>query len=436
MRAVTGERARPAETDPCLDGTGRLRDAWAHTELRWLLAHHAVAGVGQTFGTVAIGVALYEQTGSESWVAAAAAARLLPYLLLAGVAGAIADRVDRRRLLLWSSIGRGIALVALTAAIVMEVHPASAVALVLVVTALGTGSFPALMAMLPSTVPAHHLVPASTLLNTVETVAWLVGPALGGLVILHGVPPHALLVNVAVFALAGALVAPTSSRPAAGRSGADSSIRLDLRIGLAAAARPAVREALVLVVVVNVAVGAGPVAMLLASQRFADASNAYALLVLAAGAGGVAGIGATRRIVASGSRRGLTGAAIAAVLPFLALGWGHASLGMLIGAMAVAGAGAVATEVATLTLLLRSLPEEVAGRVFGLVDSLLVASVLAGAVLAPVLAGAGGLRLLIAAVALGLSLAAVFGPRLAGRGPTPAKMAGGAASPAATPAPM
>ena len=76
-----------------------FRGAWRHRRWRWLLASFAVSSIGDFFYFIAIIVFLIESTGSPSWLAAAAVARLLAYALFGTLGGLIAERYGRRH---WS----------------------------------------------------------------------------------------------------------------------------------------------------------------------------------------------------------------------------------------------------------------------------------------------------------------------------------------------
>ena len=64
-----------------------------------------VSNIGSWLQTVAVGVLVTELTGQASWTGLVAAAAFIPIGVLSPVGGAIADRVDRRRLLLGTTIG-------------------------------------------------------------------------------------------------------------------------------------------------------------------------------------------------------------------------------------------------------------------------------------------------------------------------------------------
>lgn len=388
-----------------------FRAALSHASLRWLLAHHAFAGIGQSFGTVAVATAVFASTGSGAWVAVAAAARLVPYLIFSGPAGVLGDRIDRRFLLFASAVLRGIVAAVLLVAYLADASAGVLVGLVFVGTALGTGSYPTLIALIPQSVPLRDVAPANALVNTLETAVWLVGPALGGLVVAAtGATGPALAVNVALFGVGALLLGPVRrSAPAPQGPRPPSTFRRDLADGLRSIGRtPAVRSSLVMVIAVNVVMGAAPVLTLLAADELlGDSMSGYATLTAALGAGGFIGVAFTNRL-AAGTHLGrrLAAVTLATGIPFAVL--------VVVGAvpvaaalLAVAGGAAVVTEVVALTVMLRSLPDAVAARVFGFVDAMLVGALLAGSVIAPTLVGAVSLEGALVAVGVAVPLLAV-----------------------------
>lgn len=369
----------------------------AMRDFRWLILHHAAASTGQSLGTVAVAKALFDQTDSKAWVAAAAAGRLLPYLVISAVAGVFADRVDRLWLLRWSSGLRLVATALLAVLVAVEAPPLAVVGLVVLATTMGTPCFPALTATVSSMVPAENLAPANGLLNTVETASWVVGPAAGGLLLIGGEPSVALLVNAAVFAVGLALLLPlrraTTQRPAAvaeERSGFLSDFAEGFR---AIMTRGDVAAPLVLVVVVNIILGGASVGLVLVADELVDlGEGGFGILNAALGAGGFLGVLGTNWVAKRDRAMSAIGVAtLLGGLPFALLAELHQPL-VAVGLMACAGIGVVVTEVSAMTLMLRALPQSVLARVFGIVDSLLVGSILVGSLLAPVLIEITGLR--------------------------------------------
>jgi MFS family permease len=369
----------------------------ASRDLRWLVLHHAAGSTGQSLGTVAIAKALYDQTGSTAWVAAAAAGRLVPYLVVSAAAGVVADRVDRVRLLRWSAGLRLLATALLAALVAVGAPPLAVVGLVTLATTLGTPCYPALTAMVPLTVPAENLAPANGILSTVETASWVVGPAVGGALLIGGEPAAALLVNAAVFLVGLVLLAPLRQRrldAAPEPPAEDRRFFTDLTAGFRAILSGAdVAAPLLLVVVVNLVLGGSTVGLVMVAEELVDlGQGGFGILNAALGAGGFLGVLGTNWVARQASpMRAIGIATLAGGAPFALLAEVHVPA-IAVALMVAAGAGAVVTEVAAMTLMLRALPQGVLARVFGIVDSLLVGSILVGSLLAPILIELVGLR--------------------------------------------
>ena len=146
-----------------------------------------VSNVGSWLQTVAVGVLVTALTGQARWTGLVAAAAFVPIGVLSPVGGAIADRVDRRRMLLGTTIGETV-FASLLAALVTTGHatPLGVTVLVLgggCMTALG---FPAYQAILPDLVDREDLLGASSLSMVQYNLGRVVGPALAGVVLVVG----------------------------------------------------------------------------------------------------------------------------------------------------------------------------------------------------------------------------------------------------------
>jgi MFS family permease len=140
-------------------------------------------------------------------------------------------------------------------------------------------------------------------------------------------------------------------------------------------------------------------------------SQAWAgYLTSAFGVGGM--LAAAMGAMLIGRRLGgpILGAALvlSAALAALALGLGLSGTVVL---LVVAGAGHAVLDVASRTLLQRSVPPELTGRVFGVLEGLTMAGLALGALLIPVLEDLGGSTLALLGTAAVLPLAAIAGGR-------------------------
>lgn len=150
---------------------------------RRLWTASAVCAVGGSFSAVAVPTQLYTLTGSSATVGAAAAVSFAALVVAALWAGALADRVDRRRLLLAAQGTLALTYLGLWA----QAALGGSVAAVLVLVA-GQGlSFGAVTvttgAVVPRLVPADLLAAATSLSSLVRYGGAIVGPLLAGALI-------------------------------------------------------------------------------------------------------------------------------------------------------------------------------------------------------------------------------------------------------------
>lgn len=379
---MTGERDWP---------TG-FRAVLADRGPRALLASHGLSGIGQTLGTVATSVALFEATHSTTWVSVGAAARLLPYMLFSALAGVVADRLDRRRLLLASHVARALLTAALLVVVGFDGSPWLVVLLSFVAGAAGTVCYPAMAATLPRQVEPRELPAANALLSTVETAAFVIGPAIGGAVLMFASPAVVIAANIVVFGLAVLVLVPVRFVQA-GKEKSEGPPSVGQQVREAARVVGGSADALVpllLVVVVNLVYGIATVLLLPVSESLLGIGEAgYGYLNAALGVGAFAALLVSGRLaLRDDAMRILIGSVLLTAVPFAVLALRPASpLAAVL--MAFAGAGSVITEVVALTLLQRAAPVEVMARIAGMFDGLVVSAVFVGSLVAPALALAG-----------------------------------------------
>jgi MFS family permease len=143
-----------------------------------------ISAIGSQITTVAIPIQVYHETGSTFLVGLLGIAALLPLLTVSVVAGAVADAVDRRRLLLVSDL----ALAVVTVGLVLNSLGGDAnVPLLFVFEAAATAAYafqrPARNALTPKLVPDDELLAAIAVEDVVFNLSRVAGPALAGLLI-------------------------------------------------------------------------------------------------------------------------------------------------------------------------------------------------------------------------------------------------------------
>lgn len=154
-------------------------------------------------GTLAVNLFhVYSLTGSTALVGIIGLVHGLSVALLSPLGGALADRVDRRRLL---QVTQGLSLLASLALGVLTMLGVLAVwhiyAAVLMNAAASTFDSPSRTAMIPSLVPRAHLPQAFALVNPSRELATLIGPVLGGGLMALGGPQLMYFVDAGSYAV-------------------------------------------------------------------------------------------------------------------------------------------------------------------------------------------------------------------------------------------
>lgn len=140
--------------------------------------------MGAQVQTVALAWLVYTMTGSAAQLGGIGLARAIPIMVLSVFGGALADQVDRRRLLLISQSFLAVLSGALALAVSLDMTTVPMLYAFAVVTA-GASAIdgPARQALIPSLVPREILPNALTLNILTNNIASVLGPALGGLVL-------------------------------------------------------------------------------------------------------------------------------------------------------------------------------------------------------------------------------------------------------------
>ncbi|HEV2767213.1 MAG TPA: MFS transporter [Acidimicrobiales bacterium] len=166
---------------PAVSGTARA--ALAHRNFRIVFWGSFASRLGTWMQHVTLGAYALELTGSATFLSLILFAQLGPMLFLPVLGGALADLVDRRRLLIAAQAEQLLG-TAVLAVLVAGGEPSQG-ALLAVVGVIGVGAAihaPAYDAVLPALVGRADLAGAVSLNSTQMNLARVTGPALGGLV--------------------------------------------------------------------------------------------------------------------------------------------------------------------------------------------------------------------------------------------------------------
>jgi MFS family permease len=353
-----------------------------------LLSSLAVSSCGDWLYNVALLAVVFERSHSASLLALTTAARVAPMVALGPLGGVIADRYDRRRLIIASDLLRALLMVTLAIVAATGLPIVLAPVIAAAATAAGVVHPPCVAASTARLVATDELQRASVARAAIGQTAIVAGPALGALILLLASPAAAIALNGLTFLASAAAVtaigAGEAFRPTASAAGGrPRSVMSDIRAGAAAlrGAPTAIRLA-ASDVICSVVAGLITVTLVLVARKVGAGSSGYGLLLGAFGAGGLIGAFATARIKPTAHwRRILAGALLLVAVSLAGLGLATS----LIGALALAalgGVGMIVSEVLVETALPRLLDEAVLARAYGLVFPASICGIVVGSLIA------------------------------------------------------
>jgi MFS family permease len=379
--------------------------------VRRLLLSHALASLAMSLPWPLLLVLVWDKVGDTAHgdllLGLTAAARMLPYVLVSWATGMLADRFSRDRLVRATLAARALLLTVTAVAVAVDALSV-AVTAAAVAIACGTPAYPALAAAMPG-VAGPDRRRATDLLVTIEVASFVVGPAVGGLLLGDAtrgwLPALAVAITVAATVpLRGVrLPRPVRDPDATGHGAAGTLAALR---GSASATR-----AVGVAGLIN-AVGAALLLALLplAEDAWRGGEAQYGLAAGMFGFGALAAPALWRLGSSTGSRqrRGLLLLGVGLLLvPFApAVGW--AILPLL-----VAGAATVHVEGAVTEAIQDAVRDDQRAGMLGLTDSVMVAAAMIGSLAAPALASVLGAGPFVAVLALAcLVVVAPAGVRL------------------------
>lgn len=341
----------------------------ASRDFRLLLGSGVITMFGSFITYVAVPVQIKELTGSYLAVGLVTAVEFIPMVVFGLYGGALADAVDRKRMVVLCEVGMLVASVGL---LVNALLPSPVLwplyVIAAVVATLDSLQRPSLDALLPRYVPHQMLAAASALSAFRWSLGAILGPMLGGLIIVAGGVAWAYAVDVATFGLSLLLLVRMRRSPAPAEA-----VPAGLRSIVAALRYAAGRKDLLGTYLVDIVAMllAMPVALYPFLADELDAPWALGLLYSSGAVGSLIASGTSgwtshvhRHGGAIALAAGTWGAAVG--LAGLAIGMGEAALPVVLVCLTVAGAADMISGVFRETVWNQSIPDHLRGRLAGI----------------------------------------------------------------------
>ena len=335
-----------------------------HRDFRLLSIGQLVSAFGSFLTYVALPVQIYQLTKSSWAVGMVGAVQLLPLAVTSLWGGAVADAIDRRRLLLWSEALLMCGSLALMVNAVLR-HPSVALLFIVAAFMSAANGFhrPALESLTQKLVPVEDLPAVSALSSLRNTGAAIAGPALAGVCIATLGLPFTFGTDAATYAVSLFAVAAIRAMPPA-----DGAPRAGLRSIVEGLKYAASRPELIGTYVVDIVAMtfAMPVAVFPALAAQWGGAGAAGYLYSAMSVGGLLVTllsGWTRDV----KRRGAAVVIAAALwgLAIIALGYAR-SLPAALACLALAGGADMVSGLFRMTIWNETIPSALRGRMAGI----------------------------------------------------------------------
>ena len=406
------ETARDTAEESRRPGRLAVFECLTVADFRRLWGSTLVSSLGSWIQLVASGWLVLQLTNSPFWLGMNSLAGALPILLFSLFAGVLADRVDRRRMLLAAqstAAASALTLGLLTALGVVQVW----YVLVLTFCSATAMAFnmPAWQALVPNVVGKERVMNATGLTSAAFNGAAVLGPALAGLILSTFGAAACFLVNAASYT--AMIWAIWSISTECVGTNARTNLLESLGEGLHFIRRHRVVFALFWLATIASLLGRSYIQLMpvFARDVLQGGPRLYGVLMAASGAGALVGSLATAAL-SHFERKGLLLLASAAVLGGALVGFGLSHILVLsLGLLVLVGGGTTLYMGATTTLLQHNVPDEIRGRIMS-VYSLIAAGFmpLGGMLLgsaasltgnAGLVVAAGGTIVVVSALAVG-----------------------------------
>ncbi len=388
-----------------------LRDVLANPALRRLQAAWAASMAGSLAFLIPLAVVSYHEGGGATGVGIVMLLRTAACAVFAPFTSILADRASSRRVMMVADLVRAAFILVLA----LVVHAGAGIGVVYLlavcVSIVSTVFRPAQAALMPALARTpEELTASNAVAVTIESAAIFAGPGIGGLMLAVSGADTTFAVCAGLLVLSAALVAlvpePAPEPQPAAEPAGGGAIRAATAGFRELASTPLLATVVGVYALQALVAGAlGVFTVVLALQELHLGNAGVGYLDAAFGVGGIVG-GVGAAALAGGRRLALAFAGGVLVWGVgIALVGVSSSTALVCVLLAGVGAGNTVVDVAAITLLQRSAAADVIGRVFGVLEAIMLTALGAGSILAPGLISVIGVRPAIVVTGLTLPVA-------------------------------
>ncbi|HDR4871929.1 TPA: MFS transporter [Bacillus cereus] len=206
---------------------------WKNRTFTFVFTGYTLSMFGNSFHSIALNLWVLQATGSAKLMSTIAITHMVMSMLFSSIAGTVADRVDRRKLMWITDIIRSLLILSIAFCIAI---PGTPFILIIILTALtscaGLFQSPAFHASLVDIVGKEKVQQATGVLNVADNVSRISGLAIGGVVVAAFGGSIAISVDAVTFMLSAILVLLSGKFPnSTKKTGIKNSFQEDLVAG-------------------------------------------------------------------------------------------------------------------------------------------------------------------------------------------------------------
>ncbi len=400
-----------------------VAEVFRNRNLRRLNLAFAGSIIGDWAYALGASVYAYRQGGATA-VGILGVVRFLSMAILAPITSLLADKFDRKKVMIGSDLLRVALVLGAAVAISVDGPPIVVYALTILTSVTGTAFRPAQASLMPSLVnQPGELSAANVASSTIDSVGFFIGPAIGGLLLGVASIPWVYVFNALTFVWSALLVAGLQpARRTEAETDEDNEARAEDSAqtpGTFAGAGDGYREIfgnrdvrllVGLYCAQTVVYGASVVfSVAIALDLLHLKESGVGVINAAVGVGGLVGGFVALMLAQRGklARDFGVGVILWAAPLLLIAAWPTLASALI--AMALVGVGNSIVDVNAYTILQRLVPDEVMGRVFGAMESAVIGGMALGALLMPILIHTVGLRTGLVIIGVSITLIATLG---------------------------
>lgn len=391
------------------------RRVFANSRLARLMAGEFISSIGDWLYMVAMLIVVYQESHDALALGLVGAARIAPSLILSIPAGIVADRFDRRLILIATDVIRGGLMIVLAVLVLTDAPVIWIVIVAIIASSVSTFFGPAIGSYLPSLVTDERdLGPANSVWATLDNLAYFVGPAIAGVLIATGGLALGFVLNAISFAFVAVILATLPSRRTLLSESEDAARSSDAEV---AASAPNVGWRTIVdripgIIVLDIATsfaggGLSVLTVVVAVDSLGAGEAATGYLNAATGIGGIAAGIIAGWVVLKRLDVGILAGSLIGGFSLVVLGFTR-DLGPALLAIGIAVGALLLLDVINATILQRVVPDDERGRAMGFLQIPSSIAAIVGAFAAPLLADAYGPGVATLTIAIGSGIVGIL----------------------------